>query len=164
METNTILLVGIFIMIAINVCLAIYTIYRDTTKISNNFELQIAASAALKKPEIHKLPYNELMKIVNSSIDYYTSQNMEVIGLANKTPEEISLLIDDLTADVSTRVVLSISPAVMECILTYITEEFFNRYIYNSVQALIVLNVEKQKNKIASQQRKAQKLEEKSKK
>jgi hypothetical protein len=157
MTTEIILLIGCIVLLSVLVVLSGYTIHRDTTKMQNNLQLQIAAASAAKKPEIHKLPYAELMKIVNNTIDYYTSQNMEILSFANKSPEEISLVINDLTIEISTKVETSISPVVYDVITSYVTEEFFSRYIFNSVQALIVLNIEKQKKTMESQQRKIQK-------
>lgn len=125
----------------------VYTIYRDTTKMQNNFNVQIAAAQANQRPEINKLTYQELIKIVNEVINYYTSQNMDVIGLASKNEDEISLILDELTADISTKVKISISPMVSDCILGYITEDFYDRYIFNSVRLLIVANVERIKHK-----------------
>ena len=157
MDIEIYLLMTICVSLIVMIGLSAYSIFRDTTKIQNNFNMQIAAATANKKPDIHKLPYTDLMKIVNNTIDYYTSQNMEVLTLSNKTSDEISLSINDLTVDISAKVVMSISPMVHSTILEYVTEEFFSRYVFNSVQALVVLNIEKQRKTLDSQQRKNQK-------
>ena len=136
------------LLFAVLVCIVValtYTIYRDTNKIEHNFQLQLAAAQAKQRPEIHKLEYSELIKIVNEVINYFTSQNMDVLSLASKTEEEISVILDELTADIATKVKVNISPMISDCITCYVTEDFYDRYILNSTRLMIVANIEKQK-------------------
>lgn len=147
MTIEIILLAIIAVMAVLMVVLTTYTIHRDMTKMDNNLKIQIASASANRKPDIHKMSYEDLMKIVNTTIDYFTSQNMEILALSTKSSEEISLMIDELTVDISSRVVLGLSDEVRGSVTAYVSEDFFNRYIYNSVQTLIVLNIEKEKRK-----------------
>ena len=142
---NAVLLVIITLSLFLLIGLSIYTIYRDTTRLDNNFRLQMTAASASRMPDISKYSYEELMKMLNNIIDYYTSQNLDVISLANKSEEEISLIMHDMSVDICTKVVTGLSPTFINCIQAYITEDFFNRYIINSVNMMIVLNIEKRR-------------------
>ena len=140
-----ILLATCTLLVGTLVSLTIYTIHRDTTKFTSNFELQMTAAKTNKLPEINKMQYSELMKIVNETIDYYTTQNMTVLSLTNKSSEEISLTLDELSADIATKVKVGVSRYVSECITCYVTEEFYDRYIINSVRLMLIAQIEKQK-------------------
>lgn len=140
-----ILLVTCVLLLGTLIGLSVYTIHRDTTKFTKNFELQMAAAKTNKLPEINKMQYSDLMKIVNETIDYYTTQNMTVLSLTNKSSEEISLVLDELSADIATKVKVGVSKYVSECITCYVTEEFYDRYIINSVRLMLIAQIEKQK-------------------
>lgn len=139
------LLVMCVVLLAILIGLSVYTIYRDTTKMQNNLDIQIAAATSSKLPEIHKLPYSELMDIVNKTIDYYTTHNLTVNTLSTKSGDEISVQLDDLSADIATTVKLSVSPLVSNCITSYVSEDFYDRYILTTVRLLLVAHIEKLK-------------------
>ena len=109
------------------------------------FEIQMAGAKMNKLPDIHKMPYNDLMKIVNDTIDYYTTRDLSINSLTNKSSEEISLILDDLSASIATNVKVSVSPYVSDCITCYVTEDFYDRYIINSVRLLLVANIEQRK-------------------
>ena len=134
-------IVALFVLIA----LTAYTIHRDTTKMSNNFQLQITAAQSSQRPDIHKMAYSDLMKIVNETIDYYTVQNLAVKTLASKSSEEISIQLDEIAADIATKVKISVSPQVSNCITAYVTDDFYDRYIINSVRLLLVAHIEREK-------------------
>lgn len=140
-----ILLVTCIGLLGILVGLAIHAVRRDIFTLTKNFEVQMTAAKTNKLPEINKMQYSELMKIVNETIDYYTTQNMTVLSLANKSSEEISLTLDELSADIATKVKVGVSRYVSECITCYVTEEFYDRYIINSVRLMLIAQIEKQK-------------------
>ena len=119
-----------------------YTIRRDTEKMTKNFEIQMTAAKTNKMPEINKLSYSDLMKIVNDTIDYYTTKDLTINSLTNKSPEEISLILDEISSDVATKVKVSVSPYVSQCITCYVTEDFYDKYILNSVRGLLIANIE----------------------
>lgn len=142
-----ILLASCFITLSILIGMSIYTIHKDTLNNKRMFEIQMTSAKTNRLPDIYKMPYNELMKIVNETINYYTTQNMTLMSLVNKSSEEISLLMDDLSADIATKVKISVSPYVSECITCYITDDFYDRYIINSVRLLLVAHIEQNKNR-----------------
>lgn len=145
MMTPEFMLVSVAIPVFLLIVLTGYTIYRDTTKMQNNFQLQITAAQSNQRPDIHKMSYSDLMKIVNETIDYYTTQNLAVKTLASKSAEEISIQLDELSADIATKVKISVSPQVSNCITAYVTEDFYDRYIINSVRLLLVAHIEREK-------------------
>ena len=141
--TTAIIFASILILATLfNAALITYTIYRDTTISKRQFELQIAAASSNKMPDIHKMAYSDLMKVVNDTIDYYTTQNLTINPLVSKSSEEISLILDDLSADIATKVKTSVSTHVSQCITCYITEDFYDRYILNNVRLLLVAHIE----------------------
>ena len=141
---------GTLAMLLIITVILIYNIHKDTIERNQMFQIQMTAAKTNKIPDISKLTYPELMKIVNETIDYYTTQNMAVLSLHNKNSAEISLLIDELSADIATKVKVSISKYVSECIICYVTEDFYDRYILNSVRLMLVAQIEKQRRASAS--------------
>ena len=146
METIIIILAAsCFIVLATLLSVSLYIIRKDTINNKQMFEIQMTSAKTNRMPDIYKMPYNELIKIVNETINYYTTQNMTVKSLANKSSEEISLLIDDLSADIATKVKISVSKYVSECITCYVTEDFYDRYIINSVRLLLIAHIEQQK-------------------
>lgn len=139
-------MLGIIAIALLVICvLSMYTIRRDTNRMKHTFEVQMASAKQKSMPEINKMPYPDLMKIVNETINYFTTQNMSVVSLVNKSPEEISILLDELSADIATRVKVSVSPYVSECITCYVTDDFYDRYIINSVRLLLVAHIEQHK-------------------
>lgn len=142
---HCVIIASCMILLATLVGLSVYTIHRDTVKENNSFKIQMEAARSRAKPEIHRMPYSDLMKIVNETIDYYATRNLNILTLANKSSDEISLLLDDLSADIATKVKVSVSPYVSECITCYVTEDFYDRYIINSVRMLLLASIEQKK-------------------
>ena len=144
MTTTIIILISILIILTlISIGLAIHTIHRNTVTTKNTFEIQLASAKANKLPDIHKMAYSDLMKIVNDTIDYYTTRDLSLTDLTHKSSEEISLILDDIAADIATKVKVGVSPHVSECITCYIADEFYDRYIINSVRMLLIAYIEK---------------------
>lgn len=134
-----------YLMITALIILVILTIYNlriDTQKREQMFRTQLEMAAA-QQAMTKELPWSELKKILDEILNFICSNYITVNGLRGMTDDRISLLWTSILNDICTTVELSISEELKRQILKNVSLMYLTKYIKDSAQLLVVLDLEK---------------------
>lgn len=138
-----VIIVALFLLIVIT----IYSLWIDTRTrehmYRNQMEMAIAQQAMTKE-----LTWAELKKILDEIMNFTCSNYITINGLRNMPDDEISLSWIGILNDISISVELSISDELRRQILKNVSLMYLTKYIKDSVQLLVVLDLEKNRTNV----------------
>ena len=132
----------ILTMMILMIGLTCYQIYTDYYNRSKMFELQIQMAAGQQMMQ-KDLSWEDLKKIINDIISFIVVSFITNNGLMALSKEELSLSWIGIINELCTKVDMSISPEIKRQAYKSITEEYFVKFIKDSVQITVVYNLEK---------------------
>lgn len=149
MQDTTI--VAILLMLIITTVVIAVTIYQVRSDFYNRkrmFDIQIEMAQA-QQVMTKDLPWEDLKKIINDIISFSVSRYIMNNSLNNIKNDELSLMWPMILSDLCPRIETSLSTEIKRQALKYISEDYFTRFIKNSVEIVIVYQLENNKeNKI----------------
>lgn len=122
-------------------CIATYIMYRDLTvrKDKQEFDKQMIMAQSMAKVTTS---YDDAFKIIDKLIMVTTMTKINSLNLKAKTPEQLSVILDDVIIESSTHVLLSISDSLKRQLYNYITDEFLTKYVTDNCRRLLVIHIE----------------------
>ena len=135
----------ILITLVALICLILYQLRIDTKTRERMFEVQMQMGQA-QSATTKELPWSELKKIIDQIIDFTVSNYIIKNSIREMKEAELSLCWTTILNEVCTSVELSISDEIKRQILKNITEYYMTAYIKNSVQLVIVHQLQNNRN------------------
>lgn len=134
-------IMAVSLIVLIMICILISVIFnlRETAKKNEiMLQIQIEASKVKSVDHITKLPFDECIKIINNIIGLYTTNSILINGLKSKDADAISAVLDELIIELSTQVRMSMSEELTRAILNYVTKDYLNNLIKDSVRIVLL--------------------------
>ncbi len=146
------MLVGCFLIILMCciICLLVYRMWSDTLHRKQLFEVQMEMAKA-QQAMTKDLSWFDLKKIIDEVISFNCVNYVTVNGLRNMSDNRITLLWTAILNDVSASVELSLSDEIKRQVLKNISLEYLTKYIKDSVQLIIVNDLENNRNNRVNQ-------------
>lgn len=121
--------------------IAVYIMYRDlmVRKDKQDFDKQVIMA---KSKATVTTSYDDAFKIIDKMLMVTTITKINTLNLRNKTPEQLSVILDDIIIEVSSHVLLNISEALKRQLYNYITEDFLTKYVTDNCRKLLVIHIE----------------------
>ena len=132
----------VVLMMMLMIGLTCYQIYTDYYNRSKMFELQLQMAAAQQMMQ-KDLSWEEIKKIINDITSFIVSSFIVTNGIMRLTNEELSISWISIINELCTKVDMSISPEIKRQTLKSISEEYFTKFIKDSVQITVVYQLEK---------------------
>ena len=140
---NELILIGV-ISICILIC-SLYTIARTAIKNEKMLEMQIEASKIKKTDHVNTMKFDDITGIINNLINFYTSEEIMRQGIFDKTTDEISLILDKLIIEISTKVTLAMSTELIDAFTNYTTKEHLLEYTKSTTRLNLITRIETKK-------------------
>lgn len=131
----------IMIPLMILSALSVYTVYRDATIRKEKQEFDMLMIKAQSKARV-TTSYDDAFRIVDKMLTVSTITAINSLNLKSKTPEQLSVILDDVIIEVSTHVLINISDTLKQQMYNYITEDFLTKYVTDNCRRLLVINIE----------------------
>ena len=140
METLTLIMICILICI----CIGFSVIqYKDMKQRQLEFQIKIEAAKNTKDSHVRSMSYKDLLSIIDTNMVYYVDQSILISEIVSKkSDEERSLIFNDILTSTCAQVDLSLSTAVKEALLTYISESHLHTYIKDRTRILLIAKIE----------------------
>lgn len=126
------------------ILLLLYQIRIDTYTRKKLFDIQIEMAQA-QQATTRELPWSELKKIIDEIVNFTVPNYIIANGVTKMNEDELTLnwtmMLNELCSDIE----LSISDEIKRQILKSITIDYLTKYIKNSVQIILVYNLQKNK-------------------
>lgn len=138
----------------------ISTIYQESTRRKNEFELKLQIAQLKQSEVVPKMTYEELLKMIRMNIDFYSDNIMIASGILSKdTDEKRSLLFNDVLEEVCIKTHHSLSKQVLDAVCNFVTPDHLSEYIAANARIIIVAKCEAYGRKIIPEQQKEDKAE-----
>lgn len=138
-------------LLTLLILLLLYQIRIDSYTRKRLFDIQIEMAQG-QQSMTKELPWSELRKIVDEIVNFTVSNYIVTNGIAKMKSDELTLNWTMILNEVCSEVELSLSDEIKRQILKTITLEYMTKYIKNSVQLVIVYNLQNNRdNKVNSQ-------------
>lgn len=132
------------ILLIVLILLLLYQIRIDTYSKKKLFDIQMEMAQA-QQSMTRELPWSELKKIIDEIVNFTVPNYIITNGIKKMNEDELTLnwtmMLNELCSDIE----LSISNEIKRQILKTITVEYLTKYIKNSVQIILVYNLQKNK-------------------
>lgn len=146
------------------VLIGIYNIYKDKISKEVMFRLQLKSvdNATIKDA----LPVTDLYKIVDDTIKFYTSRQLKMMNLSDRTEQELSLLISDIILTIASDVELHLSERFKQIWEIYFdavpktqgdAPSHLNLYIHDNTELILVRAIETMKRNAITEETKQSK-------
>lgn len=133
----TIEIIVLFILVGV----VLYQIYTDFYNRKKMFELQLEMAKA-QQATTKELTWKEIKDIINDIISFNVSTYIINNGLMKMTNEKLSLMWTMIIGELCTKVDMAISPEIKRQTFKSISEDYFSRFIKNSVEITLVYQLE----------------------
>ena len=129
------------LLIAILIGVVLYQIYTDYFNRKKMFDIQIEMAKA-QQATTKDMSWSDIKQVINDIVSFNVSNYILANGLARMKNEELSIMWTMILGELCTKIELSISDEVKRQALKSITEEYFSRFIKESVQITIIYQLE----------------------
>lgn len=137
-----------YVMIGALICVIVLILHQiriDTLTRQELFKVQIEMAQG-QQAMTKELPWAELKKLIDEIILYTCINYITVNGIRNMDDNQITLIWTAMLNDISASVELSISDEIRRQILKNITISYLTKYIKDSVQIVLVNDLETNRN------------------
>ena len=142
--------------------ISIYNVNKDRISKETLFEIQVAS--ANSKAMKDTLSVQDLYEIIDNMVLFYTSRQLISTNLANKSDQELSLIMDDIIETIATDVQFRLSDQFKKSWEVYFdpvegngsTISHLSLYIYNSTKTILIRSIESMKRQRSSGQKQSQ--------
>lgn len=136
--------ISIGILLTILVLLLLYQIRIDSYTRKRLFDIQIEMAQG-QQAMTRELPWSELKKIIDEVINFTVPNYMIFNGVDKMSGDELALNWTMMLNEICPEVELSLSDEIKRQISKTITQDYLTKYIKNSVQIILVYNLQKNK-------------------
>lgn len=134
----------ISVLLTLLTLLLLYQIRIDSYTRKRLFDIQIEMAQG-QQAMTKELPWGELKKIIDEIIGFTVTNYIITNGLNKMKEDELTLNWTMILNEVCSEVELSLSDEIKRQMLKTISLEYLTKYIKNSVQLVIVYNLQKNK-------------------
>ena len=134
----------ISILLVLLILLLLYQVRVDSYTRKRLFDVQIEMAQG-QQAMTKELPWSDLKKIIDEIIGFTVTNYIITNGLSKMKDDELTLNWTMILNEVCSEVELSLSEEIKRQILKTISLEYMTKYIKNSVQLVIVFNLQKNK-------------------
>lgn len=134
----------ITILLIMLIYVIVYQIRIDYYNRKRMFDVQIEMGKA-QQSMTKDLSWNEVKAIINDVISFSVSKYIMVNGLHNMTNEELSISWTMILGELCPAVEMSLSDEIKRQAMKAISQEYFTKFIKNSVEIVIVYQLENNK-------------------
>lgn len=134
----------ISILLALLILLLLYQIRVDSYTRKRLFDVQIEMAQG-QQAMTKELPWSDLKKIIDEIISFTVTNYIITNGIGRMNDDELTLNWTMILSEICSEVELSLSDEMKRQILKTISIEYMTKYIKNSVQLVIVFNLQKNK-------------------
>ncbi len=136
--------VAIIVLLIILIGVIIYQIKMDFYNRQKMFELQIEGAKG-QQAVLKDMSWEDIKKTVNDIISFNVSTYIITNGLQKMKNDELSLMWTMILGELCTRIDMSISDEIKRQAFKSISQDYFSRFIKDSVQITIIYQLENNK-------------------
>lgn len=137
---DIVIAVGLILLVGV----VVYQIKVDWYTRSKTFEVQIEMAQA-QQLMVKDLSWEELKKIINDVISFTVSSYIITNNLRRMNDQELSVMWTVILRDLCTNVEISLGEDIKRQAFKIITKDYFTQFIKNSVEIVIVYQLENNK-------------------
>lgn len=134
----------ISVLLVLLIGVIIYQIFTDFYNRKRMFDIQIEMAQAQQMMQ-KDLSWEDARKILNDIISFTVSNYIINNGIMKMKDEELSIMWTMILEDVCTQVEMALSSDMKRQIQKTVTDQYFRKYVKNSVQITIVYQLENNK-------------------
>lgn len=134
MNTEFLLTVDI-VIVSMVLLISIIVIMRDLNPKSDN---NSQPKDIVPRIKVLDVPYDQLVKILDDLVKFNVSSTIILHGLQDKTPEELSVVLDKHIVDISESIFINMGDLLKNSLMQYMSEDYIKLYIVGVVRLVLV--------------------------